>query len=123
MLVFCADYGIAGDDGYDLMAAIDNRFAVDWKDFDLGIHFSSEGFGPPWPIGLANSCEMYVVQPITIADLADAVRTGQWKGTPAIPLSRSRRRLIYVMSWGCWGMLIALTGAAAIFAILRWVRN
>jgi hypothetical protein len=80
------DMGVDGDDGAELIQAFGERFGVDLSHFRFDRHFGPEGgassMGCLWYLLLPRSRPHLV--PITISDLVEAARTGQWQ-TPLAP--------------------------------------
>jgi hypothetical protein len=80
------DLGVDGDDGEEFIQAFGERFGVDLSDFRFDQHFGPEGGANPlgclWYL-LVPRCHPRFV-PITISDLVEAARKGQWQ-TPAAP--------------------------------------
>jgi len=96
--LLCEDLGIAGDDDLELFELIDDNFAIDWKNLDIGIHFGNEGLGFPVPWLLKGNCCLYESQPCSVRDIVNAIETGVWKGTERIELSQSEQKKIYILS-------------------------
>jgi hypothetical protein len=95
----CEDAGVAGDDGDDLLTALDNAFEMDWQGIDSGVIFGNEGFGPPPLWLLRNNCDLYERQTLTIGELVDSLQEGRWlHPTPMIPLVGARRMCVYLGS-------------------------
>ena len=57
------DLGVRGRDGYALMASLHDQFQMDWTGFDLEAHFGDGDVE---------------TRPLTIAQLAEALRQGRW---------------------------------------------
>ena len=92
------DFGIAGDDALLLFEEIDNKFAIDWNNIHLGIHFGNEGLGYPFPWQLKDNCLLFEHQPCSVRDLVFAAESGIWKGTPLVPLPLAARLAVYAFS-------------------------
>jgi hypothetical protein len=112
------DLGICGDDGYELIAELDEKFVMDWTGLDLGVHFGAEGLGAPLPWQVKRSAAYYVPQPLTVGQLADALRVGRWPGSPMISRPIRQRVELHAASWIQFG-LFAIT-AAALLCLLAW---
>jgi acyl carrier protein len=77
------DLGLDGDDAVEFFAALEREFAVDLSGMEWNRHFGPEGgCALILPIALINMMARRRLHepmvPIMIADLADAVRMGQW---------------------------------------------
>ena len=79
------DLGVDGDDGAEFMQAFATRFGVDLAAFQFDQHFGPEVSCSPlnllWYLLSPRSRPKFV--PITVADLAEAVREGRWLASPA----------------------------------------
>lgn len=92
------DLGIYGDDGYDLVVALDDEFAMTSGEFDLGIHFGAESWGAPLPWQVTRSSEYFAPQPLTVAQLVETLKCGSWPDTPKVPRSKALRIELYIVS-------------------------
>jgi hypothetical protein len=91
------DLGIYGEDAYELLCALDDSFEMASGNFHLGIHFGDEGSVVlPWRI--KNSSGYFAPQPMSVREVACAVRNGRWPDTPRIPRARRHRVSLYVAS-------------------------
>ena len=93
------DLSLYGDDGYYLIVRLDEQFEMDWDGFDHGIHFGWEGLGAPLPWHVKQSPGFFEPQPLTVGQLASALRRGRWPGTPKVLRSKARRIELHVLSW------------------------
>lgn len=90
------DLGIYGDDGDDILGALEEAFEMDWTGIDAGVIFGNEGFGPPPLWLLRNNCDLFEQQTLTIDQLVEGLKAGRWlHPTPMIPLSGRRRLGVY----------------------------
>lgn len=115
------DLGIYGDDGYELIRVLDDQFEMDWNDFDVSVHFGMEGLGAPLPWHLADSAAYLQHQPITVAQLVDAIGRGRWQGTPRLPRAPAQRWSAWGASWIQFGCLIAVAGGGLVMLLIRAV--
>jgi hypothetical protein len=109
------DLRVYGDDGHELIARLDSQFEMDWDGFDLGIHFGWEGLGAPLPWRVRQCPGYFEHQPLTVRQLADALRRGRWPGTPRLPRSKARRIELHIVSWVQFGLV---AGAALMVVAL-----
>jgi hypothetical protein len=71
--------GVDGDDGVELLEAFAARFGVDMSGCEIGRYFGPEAGGNPlcWLLQLLDPRSRLV--PLTVGDLAEAARIGQWR--------------------------------------------
>jgi len=118
------DIGLYGDDGYDLIQELDEKFEMDWGGLRLGVHFGSEGFGPPQPPWRVRGSDFwYRREPLTIERLVRELRTGCWSGTALVPLDRGARRELLLASWAVFLLIAGGLGVVLLPTILRAVTN
>ena len=112
------DLHIVGDDGYELIEAIDKEFKIDWSELDSGVIFGNEvSFGmPPWSLlpsrlnGLRYNCEMYETESKTVGDIIEAAFIGKWSQTQPVLKSLGARRKIVLKSIETYSILLLLLG-------------
>jgi acyl carrier protein len=93
------DLGITGDDGKQILIALDKTFKIDWTGFDAGLVFGNEGCGLPPPWALKDNPELYESQACSVGDLVQAAETGKWPiAHKAIPLQQSKKTGVYILS-------------------------
>ena len=112
------DLGITGDDGDDVLNALDKAFKIDWTGFDTGLVFGNEGCGLPPPWALKNNSVLYERQPCRVADLVQAAETGKWPILhESIPRKRSHQRGLYLLSAAHF-ILLSLIASAILLGVL-----
>ncbi len=82
------DLGVDGADGWEFTEAFGARFGVDLSSFDAALHFGPEAGGNPlvW-VARAVTGSWPGMVPITLADLAEAARSGRWQAPTHAPRS------------------------------------
>lgn len=75
------DIGADGADGWELMEAFGERFGVDLSAFEPALHFGPEAGGDPITglVVLLFRPRWTRRIPITVGDLVEAARTGEWR--------------------------------------------
>ena len=118
------DIGIYGDDGYDLIQELDERFEMDWEGLRLGVHFGSEGLGPPLPPWRVRGSDFwYEPEPLTVERLVRDLRAGRWSGTALVPLRRRTRLNLFIASWTLFIVFAGSLLTAAIMMIVGAVSD
>lgn len=94
-----SDLGLAGDDGDELISALDEAFEIEWHDLNVGVHFGNETVFPLLPWDLEGNCELYEPQPFKVSDVVKAADTGRWPGTKVILRPKRERDRLYFCSY------------------------
>lgn len=111
------DLRICGDDGYELIEAIDKEFKIDWSELDAGVIFRNEPAGlpiPPWglkstgPAGPRYNSVMYEQERRTVADLVDAAMSGKWRQRAPVLLPEEERNRLLIGSYLFYTALVGV---------------
>lgn len=97
------DLKLAGDDIGDLLDEVNEKFDIDFSDFDFSLHFSLEAGWPENPD--------YGYYPVTVGHLVEVVRLKRWflpEKNEANYLGEKRHRLILKSSLFFISLLIII---------------
>jgi Protein of unknown function (DUF1493) len=121
------DLKIIGDDGDELIGAIDKNYKIDWTQLDVGAIFGNESYPLPWSLypakgnGGRYNCVMYEQVNVKVADIVEAVMLGKWMQEPSkLKLDQQRRYVLATSIVTNFPMLLVLAFVAIYSSTYIW---
>lgn len=110
------DIGAYGEDGGDIIRALDRWFEMDWRDLRTDIHFGVEAFGPPMP-WVRDSAARYEPQPLTVGRLVDELRSGVWSDTALVRIPEERLATVIGCGWAQVALFVVILTWTILWAV------